>query len=59
MLVWVLIFCILIFLFGDTHSHERITILGYSPKYFYVSNGESDKMYEKMKKNGIMDGSIK
>ena len=59
MLVWVLIFCMLIFLFGDTHSHERITILGYSPKYFYVSNGESDKMYEKMKKNGIMDESLK
>jgi len=59
MLVWVLILCTLIFIFSDTNSYERITILGYSPKYFYVSNGESNKMFEKMKNNGVTDESLK
>jgi len=59
MLVWVLILCTLIFIFSDTNSYERITILGYSPKYFYVSNGESNKMFEKMKNNGVTDEYLK
>ena len=38
---------------------ERVSILGFSTKYFHMSNGESKKMYEQMRKDGIPDESLK
>ena len=40
-------------------NREHIHVLGYSPKIFYVSTVESNKMFEKLKRNGIMDESLK
>ena len=59
MLVWVLMICVIMMMFHDPDKPEHIHVLGYSPKYFYVSNGESNKMFEKLKRNGIMDESLK
>ena len=47
MLVWVLMICVIMMMFHDPDKPEHIHVLGYSPKYFYVSNGESNKMFEK------------
>ena len=59
MIIWVLLVCAISMLFYDPNTPEHIHVLGYSPKYFYVSGGESNKMFEKMKENGIMDESLK
>jgi len=54
MLIIVLLFiCIFIHVISDTDINDRITILGYSPKHFYVSNGKSYEMFHKMKSNGV------
>tara|TARA_B100000902_G_scaffold201485_2_gene191983 strand:- start:412 stop:795 length:384 start_codon:yes stop_codon:yes gene_type:complete len=60
MLIIALLFiCIFIHVISDTDINDKITILGYSPKHFYVSNGKSYEMFHKMKSNGIIDQSLK
>jgi hypothetical protein len=38
---------------------ERVTVLGFSTKYFYMSHGESKKMFEQMRKDGLPDELLK
>ena len=38
---------------------ERVNVLGFYTKYFYMSHGESKNMYEQMCKDGIPDESLK
>ena len=60
MLIWILVLIIILFLMRDVDSTgERVNVLGFSTKYFYMSNGESKKMYEQMRKDGIPDESLK
>lgn len=60
MIVWLSIIIIVLLLIQDTDTtSERVSILGYSAKYFYMSNGESKNMYEQMRKDGIPDESLK
>ncbi len=59
-IVLILIFIIIFFITRDIDiTGERVTVLGFSTKYFYMSNGESKKMYEQMRKDGIPDESLK
>jgi hypothetical protein len=44
---------------GVDITGERVTVLGYSTKYFYMSHGESKKMFEQMRKDGIPEESLK
>lgn len=60
MLIWILILVTILFLMRDVDSTgERVTVLGFSTKYFYMSHGESKKMYEQMRKDGIPDELLK
>jgi hypothetical protein len=60
MIIWIVIFIIaLFFLSGVDITGERVTVLGYSTKYFYMSHGESKKMFEQMRKDGIPEESLK
>ena len=60
MLIWILVLISILFLMSDLDSTgERVSILGFSTKYFHMSNGESKKMYEQMRKDGIPDESLK
>ena len=60
MLIWILVLIIILFLMRDVDSTgERVNVLGFSTKYFYMSNGESKNMYEQMRKDGIPDESLK
>jgi hypothetical protein len=43
----------------DNITGESVSVLGFSTKYFHMSNGESKKMYEQMLKDGIPDESLK
>ena len=60
-IVWILILVTILFIIreADNITGERVSILGFSTKYFYMSNGESKKMYEQMRKDGIPDESLK
>ena len=59
-IVWILILITILFIIRDIDiTGERVSILGFSTKYFYMSNGESKKMYEQMRKDGIPDESLK
>ena len=59
-IVWLLILVTILFIIRDIDiTGERVSILGFSTKYFYMSNGESKKMYEQMRKDGIPDESLK
>tara|TARA_B100000427_G_scaffold187542_1_gene155937 strand:+ start:13276 stop:13671 length:396 start_codon:yes stop_codon:yes gene_type:complete len=59
-IVLILIFIIIFFITRDIDiTGERVTVLGFSTKYFYMSNGESKKMYEQMRNDGIPDESLK
>ena len=59
-IAWILILIIVIFIIRDIDiTGERVSVLGFSTKYFYMSNGESKKMYEQMRKDGIPDDSLK
>jgi hypothetical protein len=59
-ITWVLILIIALFLMRDIDTTgERFSVLGYSTKYFYMSHGESRKMYEQMRKDGIPEESLK
>ena len=60
-IVWVLILVTILFMIreADNITGERVSVLGFSTKYFYMSNGESRKMYEQMRKDGIPDESLK
>ena len=59
-IAWILILIIVLFIIRDIDiTGERVSILGFSTKYFYMSNGESKKMYEQMRKDGIHDESLK
>jgi|TARA_B110000285_G_scaffold42361_1_gene46879 hypothetical protein len=59
-IAWILILIIVIFIIRDIDiTGERVSVLGFSTKYFYMSNGESKKMYEQMRKDGIPDESLK
>ena len=59
-IAWILILIIVLFIIRDIDiTGERVSILGFSTKYFYMSNGESKKMYEQMRKDGIPDESLK
>lgn len=59
-IVWLLILITILFIIRDIDiTGERVSILGFSTKYFYMSNGESKKMYEQMRKDGIPDESLK
>jgi|TARA_X000000368_G_scaffold88735_2_gene67680 hypothetical protein len=61
MLAWLLIICIVFFLlYSDIDiTGNRIIVLGYKTKYFYISDGQSKKMFEKMKKDGMPEESLK
>jgi hypothetical protein len=60
MFIWILVLIIVLFLIQDFDiTGERVTILGYSTKYFYMSHGESKKVSEQMRKDGMADESIK
>lgn len=59
-IVLILILITILFIIRDIDiTGERVSILGFSTKYFYMSNGESKKMYEQMRKDGIPDESLK
>mgnify|MGYP000049759983 CR=1 FL=1 len=61
-IVWLLILIIVMFIMirnSDNITGERVSVLGFSTKYFYMSNGESKNMYEQMRKDGIPDESLK
>ena len=59
-IAWILILIIILFVLRDIDiTGERVSVLGFSTKYFYMSNGESRKMYEQMRKDGIPDESLK
>ena len=59
-IAWILILIIVIFILRDIDiTGERVSVLGFSTKYFYMSNGESKNMYEQMRKDGIPDESLK
>ncbi|ADQ91779.1 hypothetical protein BpV1_152 [Bathycoccus sp. RCC1105 virus BpV1] len=59
-IVWILVLITILFIIRDIDiTGERVSILGFSTKYFYMSNGESKKMYEQMRKDGIPDESLK
>jgi len=60
MIIWIVIFIIaLFFLSGVDITGESVTVLGYTTKYFYMSHGESKKMFEHMRKDGIPEESLK
>lgn len=61
MLAWLLIACIVfMFIYTDIDiTGDRVIISGYKTKYFYVSQGESKKMFEKMKKDKMTEESLK
>ena len=59
-IAWIVILIIILFVLRDIDiTGERVSVLGFSTKYFYMSNGESRKMYEQMRKDGIPDESLK
>ena len=61
MLAWLLIFCIVFFLlYSDIDiTGNRVIVLGYKTKYFYISDGQSKKMFEKMKSDKMSEESLK
>ncbi len=61
MLVWLLIVCIVFFImyYGNDIRYENVHVLGYNSKFFYMSHGESTKIFEKMKKDNLSEESIK
>ena len=60
MLIWILVLISILFLMRDVDSTgERVTVLGFSTKYFYMSHGESKKMFEQMRKDGLPDELLK
>ena len=60
MLIWILVLISILFLMSDLDSTgERVSILGFSTKYFYMSHGESKKMFEQMRKDGLPDELLK
>lgn len=62
MLIWVLILCLVLFIYYDNQditSRDYVNILGYTSKYFYMSHGESKKMFEKMENDNIAHESLK
>ena len=50
MLVWLVIACIVFFImyYGNDIRYENVHVLGYNSKFFYMSHGESTKIFEKM-----------
>ena len=59
-IAWILILIIILFVLRDIDiTGERVSVLGFSTKYFYMSNGESKRMYEQMRNDGIPDESLK
>jgi len=60
MIIWILLFVIALFLLSDVDiTGEKVTVLGYSTQYFYMSRGESNNIFEKMRKDGLPDESLK
>ena len=60
MLAWILIVIIALFLLYDVDiTGERVKVHGFTTKYFYMSHGESKNVFEKMKKDGLPDETIK
>ena len=62
MLIWLLISCLVLFIYYDNQditSHDYVNILGYTSKYFYMSHGESKKIFEKMENDNIAYESLK
>jgi hypothetical protein len=60
MIIWILLFVIALFLLSDVDiTGEKVTVLGYSTQYFYMSRGESKNIFEKMRKDGLPDESLK
>ena len=56
MLIWLLISCLVLFIYYDNQditSRDYVNILGYTSKYFYMSHGESKKIFEKMENDNI------
>ena len=59
-IAWIVILIIILFVLRDIDiTGERVSVLGFSTKYFYMSNGESKRMYEQMRNDGIPDESLK
>jgi len=62
MLIWLLISCLVLFIYYDNQditSRDYVNILGYTSKYFYMSHGESKKIFEKMENDNIAYESLK
>jgi len=60
MFVWILVIIIVLFIMRDFDSTgERVTVLGFSTNYFHMSHGESKKMFEQMRKDGLGEESLK
>lgn len=60
MIIWIILFVIALFLLSDVDiTGEKVTVLGYSTQYFYMSHGESKNIFEKMRKDGLPDESLK
>jgi hypothetical protein len=61
MLAWLLIICIVfLFIYTDVDiTGDRVIISGYKSKYFYISHGQSKKMFEKMKSDKMSEESLK
>jgi hypothetical protein len=58
MLSW-LILLALAFLLFYVEYEKSISILGYKARHFYISEGESEKMYNRMKEDGLPEESLK
>lgn len=60
MIVILLVF-ILLFIMWDTkrQGDEQVGVLGYKTSHFHLSNGESKRMYEKMRDDGLSPESLK
>jgi len=62
MLIWLLISCLVLLIYYDNQditSRDYVNILGYTSKYFYMSHGESKKIFEKMENDNIAYESLK
>ena len=47
-IAWILILIIILFVLRDIDiTGERVSVLGFSTKYFYMSNGESKRCMNK------------
>lgn len=58
MLNWILLLCFLVLVLYVDYD-KNVSVLGYKANYFYISQGESEKMYKRMKTDGLPEESLK